>query len=99
MQQIDRAALKAALVAMGLNPTDQQVETLAATTDRETEFTRLVRNIYDNLISLDVWIARNDPTPAPKRATVQAWIVAVNDAVPQMPDYTPQTTAALKGGT
>lgn len=93
---IDRTALKAALVTMGLNPTDQQVETLAATTDRETEFTRLTRSIYDNFITLDIWIAQNDPTPAPKRAVVQAWIADMRNRLPTLPAYTPQSTAALK---
>lgn len=95
---IDRTALKNALIAMGLNPTDPQVETLAATTDRETEFTRQVRAIYDNFISLDRWIAFNDPTPDPKRAVVQGFISDMRAAVPALPEYAPQATAVLKAG-
>lgn len=94
---IDRTALKAALVTMGLNPTDAQVEQLAATTDRETEFKRQVRAIYDNFIMLDQWIARNDPTPDPKRAVVQGFITDMRAAVSTLPVYTPLSTAALKG--
>lgn len=95
---IDRTALKNALIAMGLNPTDPQVETLAATTDRETEFKRLVSSVYDNLINLDIWLARNDPTPEPKRLAVQEIITNVRTKVPTLPVYTPQSTATLKAG-
>lgn len=97
MQKIDQAALKAALAARGISATDQQVTELAADVERETEFKRLVRSVYDNLIDLDVWIARNDPEPDAKRTIVQAWVAEVRDKVPALPAYTPQTTAALKG--
>lgn len=96
---LNKDILRVVLTAESITITEGKLTAIVDRYNQQAELYRLGEATYGNLISLDVWIAVNLPSPEASRIEVQSWIAAIRSRLPLLPEYVPLSTAELQDET